>query len=179
MGLRFSRTDWLELGTRLLREHGPGALTIESLTATAKKTRGSFYHHFADRDVFLSELVSDWGRRVLHERAEAVASPDRPDDLRAFLRAEPLGWDHGFERSLRQLAVVEPVVRQGVEAVDRVRVETLAALIAVLRPGVEDPRSEAFVQYAVAVGGQWLLDDADDPRLPGFREAASRLFGLQ
>lgn len=176
--MRFSRADWLELGTTLLRQHGPNALTIERLTTAAEKTRGSFYHHFADRDVFLSELVADWARRVVGDRAAELPPTSRPEELRAFLRAEPLRWDHRFERGLRQLAVAETIVREGVVEVDRARVEGLAMLISILRPEVVDPRSEAFVQYAAAVGGQWLIEDPSDPRLPGVQQAAVRLFGL-
>jgi len=176
--LRFSKADWLELGSDLLREHGSNGLTIERLTAAAGRTRGSFYHHFADRDAFLSELVRHWRRRALDDRAAQLPLGGAPADLRAFLRAEPFHMDHRFERALRQLAVAEPVVRRGVDEVDCARMAGLASLIATLRPEVADPRSEAFVQYAVAIGSQWLLDDPDDPRLPGVKQAAYRLFGL-
>ncbi len=176
--MRFSRANWLELGLELLREHGADALTIERLTAAAGKTRGSFYHHFADRDVFLSDLMAHWRRQALEERAAQLPCDGTPDGLRAFLREEPFRMDHRFERVLRQLAVAEPVVRRGLDEVDRARVEGLALLIATIRPEVDDPRSEAFVQYAVAVGSQWLIDDPADPRLPGIRQAAYRLFGL-
>lgn len=157
---------------------GPSALTLDGLTTAARKTRGSFYHHFADRDVFLMELVEDWSRRVLRDRAFALPPLDQPSELRAFLCAEPFSWDHRFERNLRQLAVIEPVVGRGVAAVDDARVEGLAVVIAALRPDVADPRSEAFIQYAVAVGAQWLINDQDEPRLARIRTAALLRFGL-
>lgn len=153
-------------------------MTIEQLTAAAGKTRGSFYHHFVDRDVFLSELMTDWRRRALEDRATELRKDGSPENLRAFLKAEPFRMDQFFERALRQLAVAEPVVRRGLEEVDLARVEGLAMLIAILRPEVEDPRPVAFVQYAVVVGSQWLIDDPADSRLPGIKQAAYRLFGL-
>lgn len=176
--MRFSGADWLELGWRLLRDEGPDALTIERLTTSAQRTRGSFYHHFADRDAFLSELVRLWRRRALEERAAHLPPSGSHADLRAFLREEPFHIDHQLERNLRRLAVIEPVVREAVRAVDHDRVEALAVLTAALRPQAPDPRSEAFVQYAVVIGFQWLLDDPEDPRLPELKAAAHRLFGL-
>jgi hypothetical protein len=43
---------------------------------------------------------------------------------------------------------------------------------------VEDPQAMAFMQYATVVGGQWLLDDPNDPRIPAIRKTGNRLFGL-
>ena len=176
--MRFSKAGWLELGMDLLRTKGAGAMTIEQLTAAAGKTRGSFYHHFADRDAFFADLMSHWRRHALEDRAAELAKDGSPAGLREFLRAEPFRMDHLLERALRQLGVAEPVVRRGLDEVDRARVDGLALLIATLRPEVEDPRSEAFLQYAVVVGSQWLIDDLSDPRLPEIKRAGNRLFGL-
>ena len=122
--------------------------------------------------------MADWRQRALEDRAAEVRGDGSPEHLRAFLKAEPFRMDQLFERALRQLAVTEPVVRRALKEVDHARVEGLAMLIAILRPEVEDPRSVAFVQYAVVVGSQWLIDDPADPRLPGIKQAGYRLFGL-
>lgn len=175
---RLTKADWLELGSDLLREQGPDALTIDRLTEAAGKTRGSFYHHFTDRGLFLADLVAHWRMRSFDGRATDLPALDDVAAVRAFLRAEPFGMDHRFERALRRLAVTEPIVRRGLDEVDRMRVDALAVLIAALRPETVDARAEAFVQYAVAVGSQWLIDDPADPRLPGIAQAAYRLFGL-
>ncbi len=177
--MRWTKEAWLELGANLLRERGPDALTLEVLTAAAGRTRGSFYHHFRDREVYLSELVARWRAETLKVRAAALPPSSSPAAMRAYLREEPFRLDHAFERALRQLAVGEPTVRHAVDEVDRARVDALAALIAILRPEVDDPRSNAFVQYAVVVGSQWLLDDPADPRLARIREAAYALFMLE
>lgn len=176
--MRWNKDAWLDLGTTLLRERGPHALTLEALTGAAGRTRGSFYHHFRDRDVFLTALVARWRRETLDARAAALPPFSSPSDLRAFLRDEPFRLDHAFERALRQLAAAEPTVRSAVDEVDRARIEALSMLVAILRPELDDPASHAFVQYAAMVGGQWLVVDDSDPRLHGIKAAAYRLFGL-
>ncbi|TPG12720.1 hypothetical protein EAH84_08065 [Sphingomonas oligophenolica] len=56
--------------------------------------------------------------------------------------------------------------------------DALSLLVAMLRPELDDPASQAFLQYAAMVGGQWLVVGDNDPRLEGIRAAAYRLFGL-
>lgn len=176
--MRWSKNDWLELGATLLRERGPEALSIDMLTGAAGRTRGSFYHHFRDREVYLSELVARWRRDTLDARAAALPKDGAPAELRAFFREEPFRLDHAFERALRLLAAAEPIVRPALDEVDRARVEALAMLIAILRPDLRDPRSYAFLQYAALVGSQWLVEDPTDPRLGGLKDAAYEVFKL-
>lgn len=176
--VRYSKPDWLELGMRLLREDGPGTLTIDGLTEAAGRTRGSFYHHFASRDGFLSDLMAHWRAQAIEAKAQLLQADPSPQGLLAFLREEPLRMDFRFERAVRQLAATEPIVRRALGQMDRTRIETLASLISALRPEIGDARSAAFIQYAVVVGSHWLLDDPDDPRIPAVQDAAYRLFQL-
>ena len=176
--LRWNKDAWLDLGTTLLRERGPHALTLDALTEAAGRTRGSFYHHFRDRDVFLAALVARWRHVTLDARAAALPPNVEPSNLRAFLREEPFRLDHSFERALRHLAAVEPTVRVAVDEVDRARIDALSMLVAMLRPELKDPASHAFVQYAAMVGSQWLAVEDNDPRMDGIKAAAYRLFEL-
>lgn len=175
---RFTRTDWLELASRLLAEEGPAGLVIERLTEAAKRTRGSFYHHFASRDAFLAALMEHWRDKVIEAAAQPYRDNPSPETLKALLREAPHTWNHAFEREVRRLAANEPVVREGVKRVDTERIAGLAFLIGLFRPEVDDPESMAFLQYAVVVGGQWLLESDDDPRMPGIRRVGEALFGL-
>ena len=177
--MRLGRQDWLELGRHLLREKGPGALSLDALTAAAGRTRGSFYHPFEDCEAYLRELVARWRRDTLEDRAAALAPCRGPEELRAFLRDEPFRLDHAFGRALRLLAAAEPALRPAVDEVDRARVEALAMLISALRPDFADPKGHALLQYAALVGSQWLIEDPADPRLASLKQAAYGLFKLE
>src|SRR5271154_5169142 len=106
---RFAKTDWLQLGERLLSEEGPQALSLERLTEAAGRTKGSFYHHFQSRDGFLAALAAHWRDRG----GEPAARPPRDDPSPAAGRAlrldAPFQLNQPFERALRRLAVSEPV----------------------------------------------------------------------
>jgi AcrR family transcriptional regulator len=153
-------------------------MTIETLTAAAGRTRGSFYHHFKDRETFLRALIAEWRKKTLDMRAAALPAPATPASLRAFLREEPMRLDHVFERAVRFLVATEPSLRPDLDEVDAARVDALAMLISVLRPEIADPKSHALVQYAALVGAQWLISDPADPRLAGFLDLAHDLFKL-
>jgi AcrR family transcriptional regulator len=176
---RFTRTDWLELATRLLAEEGPSGLVIERLTEAAGRTRGSFYHHFESRDAFLAALIEHWRDKVMEQIAQAYRDDPSPAAIKALLRQSPETLNHRFEREVRRLAASEPVVRAGLKRVDEERICGTVFLRGLVRQGAEDPEAMAIIQYAVLVGLQWLLDVDEDPRLPAIKRVAARLFGLE
>ena len=175
---RFSRHDWLSLGTKLLADEGPDALSLERLTEAAGRTRGSFYHHFKGREDFLGGLMDSWRERVIEQASVKFRESSDPEILRALVRDAPFDFDHAFERAVRRLAVAEPAVSERLAQIDDERIAGLAYLISRMRPEVADPKSTAFIQYAVVIGFQWLLDSPDDPRMPALRRAGDLLFGL-
>jgi AcrR family transcriptional regulator len=176
---RFRQDDWLELGARLLATEGPAALTIERLTAAARRTRGSFYHHFADRDAFVRALMERWRKEIVEDAGKRFEDNPSPEAWRRLMREIPFQIDFRFEREIRRLAASEPIVREILDEVDRARIEGAACVIAHLRPDIEDPKSFAFVLHCALVGGQWLLEGPEDPRIPAILVTAHRLFGLE
>jgi AcrR family transcriptional regulator len=173
---RFTRLDWLKLGEQRLSIEGQGALSLERLTEAAGRTKGSFYHHFQSRDDFLAALVEHWRQTVV----EAAARPYRDDRSAwpALLHDAPFQLNQPFERALRRLAADEPIVRAGVERVDRERIDSLTFLVSQLRGDLADPRAFATLMYAVIVGAQWLLKSPDDPRAPSLRQMFETVFVL-
>jgi AcrR family transcriptional regulator len=174
---RFTKRHWLKLGERLLSAEGPGALSLERLTEAAGRTKGSFYHHFGGRDDFLAALTQHWRETVVEPAARPYRDDPRPAAWRALLRAAPFQLNQPFERALRRLAVGEPIVRDGVERVDRERIDNLTFLVSQLREDLEDPRAFAVLLYAVIVGAQWLLKP-DDPRASALRLMLETIFAL-
>jgi AcrR family transcriptional regulator len=175
---RFARSDWLELGERLLSEEGPQALSLERLTEAAGRTKGSFYHHFKGRDGFLATLAGHWRERVVEPAAKPYRDDPSPATWRALLLDAPFQLNRPFERGLRRLAVSESIVRAAVERVDRERIDSLTFLVSQLRDDLDDPRAFAVLMYAVIVGAQWLLKPADDARVPALRAMLETLFVL-
>jgi len=175
---RFAKTDWLQLGERLLSEEGPQALSLERLTEAAGRTKGSFYHHFQSRDGFLAALSTHWRETVVEAAARPYRDDPSPSAWRALLLDAPFQLNQPFERGLRRLAVSETIVRAAVERVDRERIDSLTFLVSQLRDDLDDPRAFAVLMYAVIVGAQWLLKPADDARVPALRGMLETVFAL-
>jgi AcrR family transcriptional regulator len=172
---RFGKIDWLETGFRLLTAEGPGALTIERLTGEAGRTRGSFYHHFKDREAFVREMMAEWRERSTEQAARRMAEVADVAALRRLLLDWPTSLDHDLEKAFRRMAVVEPQVRSMLAEMDQRRIDSFAAMLAGARPEIADPRSFALLVYSVIVGSQWLLEH-EDPRADGLRAVGEDLF---
>ena len=48
---------WLATGYTLFAAHGPDALRVEQIARIVGKSKSSFYHHFADMEVFTNLLL--------------------------------------------------------------------------------------------------------------------------
>lgn len=76
---RLSRLDWLEAGQAILCEHGISRLKLAALTGRLHVSTGSFYHHFADFEAYLSAVAEHYSaeqvRVTLREASEGNADP--------------------------------------------------------------------------------------------------------
>lgn len=65
---------WLEVGYRSFAYEGPQALKIERMSREVGKNKSSFYHLFADTDVFTQSLLSyhiDQAKKVTEKEANS------------------------------------------------------------------------------------------------------------
>ncbi len=51
------KQPWIEVGYDLFSKHGPSALKVEVIAKRVNKSKSSFYHHFADLEVFINLLL--------------------------------------------------------------------------------------------------------------------------
>jgi TetR/AcrR family transcriptional repressor of nem operon len=76
----------LDVGLSLLLEHGYNGLGIQALLAAADTPKGSFYHHFTDKEDFALQVIDEYMRQVHAGLDECLADRDRPplDRVRGF-----------------------------------------------------------------------------------------------
>jgi AcrR family transcriptional regulator len=67
-----TRRDWLEAGQKLLRAGGVTGLKLRLLARSLNISTGSFYHHFANFDVYLGELARYYSGEQLEENLRLV-----------------------------------------------------------------------------------------------------------
>ncbi|WP_113925567.1 TetR/AcrR family transcriptional regulator [Cognataquiflexum aquatile] len=52
-----SKQAWVETGYRLFSKEGPKGLKVEVIARNVNKSKSSFYHHFADLEIFTGLLL--------------------------------------------------------------------------------------------------------------------------
>lgn len=154
---RWSRIDWVDHALTQLARHGPEGITIDALCTSAKRTRGSLYHHFAEHDELLRAVVDHWRERYTEALIREVdaagldgaTSASRLNDLATAL-------DFDVEVGVRRLAASRPWIREAVHAADRQRISYLASLWRRQGVSTKDARVLAELEYAAFVGVQHL-----------------------
>ena len=92
------KTPWLEAGYTTFALEGPQALKVERLAKTVGKNKSSFYHHFADLEVFTALLLEQHMHQV-HEIARKEADSSSQSELVSVMVAHKR--DLLFNRQLR------------------------------------------------------------------------------
>lgn len=85
----------LEVGLELLLERGYNGLGIQALLAAAQVPKGSFYHHFADKEDFALQVVDTYMANVHAGLDECLAEVDLAplDRVRRFFEMTQHSYD--------------------------------------------------------------------------------------
>lgn len=121
--------DWIALGVDALRRDGPKALTIDTLCKRARRTKGSFYHHFRTIGELRLAVVRFWIEAEAEAQARNAASGagarERLDEA-----WRPAPGDAGMEMGIRMLAADDAEIAALVAKADERRELVLTTLVA-------------------------------------------------
>ena len=68
----------LDAGSAMLLEHGYNDLGIQALLAATATPKGSFYHHFKDKEDFALQVVDQYVQQVHAGLDDCLGDEDRP-----------------------------------------------------------------------------------------------------
>jgi AcrR family transcriptional regulator len=112
---RLSTEDWVKAATEILVKDGVAAVAVEPIAARLGATKGSFYHHFKNRDALISAALESWEREqteTVIEKLRLIRDPR--ERLRAVIKAAVTDRQGGMRDagflSAAQHRVVRPVV---------------------------------------------------------------------
>jgi AcrR family transcriptional regulator len=173
---RLTRDDWTAAALTALTSGGVQAVAVEPLAASLGSTKGSFYHHFADRDELLRCALERW------ERTETDAVID-------FLRPLPTARERLstlvrtiFAHSEGELSVrlagsaAHPAVAPVLARVTRRRVDYVAEQLAETGLAPDVAHRRAVLAYAAYVGWSQLRPADPQHGLAGAEPAEVRLY---
>src|ERR1700737_887992 len=79
----------LDVGMAMLLRHGYHDLGIQALLAATRTPKGSFYHHFKDKEDFALQVIDQYMQGVHEGLATCLADSARPplERVRSFFEA--------------------------------------------------------------------------------------------
>ena len=133
---------------------GIGAVTVNDLARQLEVSRGSFYHHFTDRDDLLQELLRYWeDKYTIQVREDVRALRLNPSDtLLALARIIRHRGASRYDVRVRAWALEDLSVRDLIRRVDEERLEFIRSQFAAL--GFDDMEAESrarlYLYYEMA-----------------------------
>jgi AcrR family transcriptional regulator len=155
-----TRASWLEAGVEGLRRAAleghsdPGrALTLERLCEDVERTKGSFYHHFKNREDFEEALLEAWGQWGTEDViGRARAGGDALGVLDALDQELLTRYDLELEYAVRVWSLVNERARAHVQRADRRRLRFLVGRFRELVADVTLARQLARQQVQLFAG---------------------------
>ncbi|WP_292010177.1 TetR/AcrR family transcriptional regulator [Chryseobacterium sp.] len=155
------KTDWLEKGLEVLINDGYQRITIDHLCSLLKITKGSFYHHFKNIEMYIDALMKYWqeiNTTDFIKKTEQLADANEKQNLLNYLAYSA---SYGMESVIRAWSFSNLTVKHYLAKVDAMRLEYLFNLNIQLGCGVEESKHSALLRYGTLIGLQYLL-----PTLP-------------
>jgi AcrR family transcriptional regulator len=154
-GQTLGREAWISLALDALSEEGIEGVRVELLARKLGITKGSFYHHFSDRDDLYAAMLEYWRR---HNVIEVIADLKRTADPRErFHRLLRLPFDDKradpeLEFSVRQWARRDARAFAALREVDTLRLDFLRSVMRLCGVPSSEARARAVLTLALLRG---------------------------
>jgi len=151
---RLTRADWLDTAMEVLVKDGINSVTVDELASRLDITRGSFYHHFKNREDLSHEMLEYWARKWTIDIREDVAAL-KLDGYQALRALGHLIHHRGgsvHDVAVRAWAHHDPLAMSIVRKVDKIRLEFITEQFREMGfDGVElENRSRLFLFYSMS-----------------------------
>src|ERR1700730_11114455 len=113
-----SAGDWIDAAMEAIVAGGVASVAVEPLAGQLGTTKGSFYHHFPNRDALIIATLEEWERsqtEAVIERVELIQDPG--ERLRAVLAAAFADRPGGLRDAALFASATHPLVKPTVRRV--------------------------------------------------------------
>lgn len=157
----FRRQDWIDLAVKTLRLEGPARFTVDHLCRRARRTKGSFYHHFKGIEELTAAVARAWAESESEAVGRAASAGETPMDRLKALLALTETADLRLERGVRALTVNDPELGEIVRKADDRRELVTTTLLAAAY-GIQGAEAHNFARLFHAVHLAAPLRSPDD-----------------
>jgi AcrR family transcriptional regulator len=151
---QLTRQDWINAAMELLAVAGIGAVSIDRLATGLGITRGSFYHHFADREDLMRGVLEHWAQQWTYAVREQIGGLglDPSTTLLALMKLIRSNRAADYDAPIRAWALHDPLAREVVKQVDEARLAFIQAQFEALGfSGLDaDNRARLYLHYEMA-----------------------------
>ena len=124
------REDWLKAAMSVLFELGIDSISIVQMAESLNVTRGSFYHHFTDREDLLDAILEYWEQIWTVNIRESISLQNLApvDALIALVTTIRSNKAAEFDAPFRAWALHDPHSRKVLERIDEFRLDYIRSL---------------------------------------------------
>lgn len=151
---RLERKDWAEEALAALSRGGLAAVAVEPIAQRLATTKGSFYHHFDNRDDLIGAALELWEQRhTVQVNAEVDAATEDPRERLRLVTRRAVRMAETDPVGLTLLASADnPLVAPVLERVTTARLSYLARLYRRLGHPPATARRHALLTYSAYLG---------------------------
>jgi len=148
---RLTRAAWTDAALATMAAQGPAGVNIEQLARRLGTTKGSFYHHFSDRQALLVAALKRFEEIVTTD----IAAASNPDPRQRLIDGAVAGIDtelDGFVELALATSADDPTVAATLERVTAVRLDWLVGTLKEAGVAEADARVRAEAGLATYLG---------------------------
>ena len=156
---RLGTHDWLAEALETLGREGVVGVNVENVARSMGVTKGSFYHHFKNREEFINRLLEYW-ETELTDKIDAHLSHlhGKPaEQLLALLEFIAENETNRYDASMRAWALHDERVATVVRRVDQKRLAYVRALFRKMGFPAEQAGIRSRMSYYYVVGEHTAL----------------------
>jgi AcrR family transcriptional regulator len=152
--LQLTREDWLQAGLRLLAASDIENVKVETLTKELHISKGSFYHYWSNRSLYLQDLLATWEQQRTHTIIQELEQLATPQQRFQYLFEKSFSGNKTLEAAIHQWAGKDTTVARRVAAIEEVRLAYLTKILCDLGKPFLLASSLARVCYLTYLG--WI-----------------------
>jgi AcrR family transcriptional regulator len=179
---RLGRSEWITAAVEILGREGVDAVRVEVLAKRLGVTKGSFYHHFTDRDELLRAVLDRWHERATSHVIDLVHQHSRrPEErLRRLLemvidpaKRQPFGF---VDVGVREWARKDRRAQSMLESVDAERLSHIRERLLALGCEPQEAETRAHLIYSYILGEAHVArNDSQEARRQRLESCLRRL----